>query len=189
MPVFTNLNAARLAFHKLKLKKTGKNTFQKYSYFELGDFLPSALQIFADNSLCATISFTDTTCMMRVVDTVDGSQCFFESPVADAQTKGSSPIQAIGSIHTYMRRYMWVLALEIVESDGVEAASSKGPYAAPAKPEPVITEAQWMELVDLCEATNTDIDGMVKYYKISGLSELPASKFASAKAALVRKVK
>lgn len=189
MPVFTNLNAARLEFHKLKLKKTGKNTFAKYDYYELRDFLPSAIQICADHDLCAIISFTDTNCTMRLVDTTDGSHCFFESPIADAQTKGSSPIQAIGSVHTYMRRYMWVLALEIVESDGVEAASSRGPYAAPAKPEPAISEAQLMELVDLIEATDTSTEVIVNYYKIGGLSELPASKFDAVKSKLIRKVK
>lgn len=189
MPVYTNLNKARLAFHQLKLKKTGKNTFAKYSYYELSDFLPSALLICAENDLCATISFTETTCIMRLVDTVDGSHCFFESPIADAQTKGSTPIQAIGSTHTYMRRYMWALALEIVEHDGVEAVSSRGPYAAPAKPEPVISEAQLMELVDLIEATDTNTEVIVNYYKIGGLSELPASKFEAVKSKLVRKVK
>jgi len=189
MPVYTNLNAARLAFHRLNLKKTGKNTFAKYSYYELSDILPAALQICAEHDLCPTISFTDTTCIMRLVDTVDGSHCFFESPIADAQTKGSSPIQAIGSTHTYMRRYMWVLCLEIVEHDGVEAVASKGPYVPPAKPEPLINEAQWMELVDLCEATSTDVEAMCKYYKVAALDQLPKSKFDAAKANLVKKVK
>ena len=189
MPVYTNLNKARLAFHQLNLKKTGKNTFAKYTYYELSDFLPSALKICAEHDLCATISFTDTTCIMRLVDTSDGSHCFFESPIADAQTKGSSPIQAIGSTHTYMRRYMWILVFELCESDGVEAASSRGPYAPPAKPEPVISEAQLMELVDLIEATDTNTEVIVNYYKIGGLSELPASKFEAVKSKLVRKVK
>lgn len=184
MPVYTNLNMARMAFHQLRLKKTGKNSYAGYSYFELADFLPSALQIFADNKLCATISFTEDRAVMRVVDTEDGSHCFFESPLADAQTKGSLPIQALGSSHTYMRRYLWVLALELVESDGIEAMAGKG-----APNGDTITLEQANELMGLIEASGRSVDSVYDYYKIQDIHDLPASKYQHARGVLSKGAK
>jgi hypothetical protein len=184
MPVYNNLNMARMAFHQLRLKKTGKNTFAKYSYFELADFLPSALQIFADNKLCATISFTEDRAIMRVVDTEDGSHCFFESPLADAQTKGSLPIQALGSAHTYMRRYLWVLALEIVEHDGIEAMAGRETPKADT-----ISLEQANELMSLIEASGRSMDSVCDYYKIEDIHDLPASKYEHARGVLSKGAK
>lgn len=186
MPVYTNLNAARMAFHQLKLKKSGKNEYAKYTYYELADFLPAALQIFADHDLCAFISFDEGGCVMRIVDTSDGSDIVLKSPVADAQTKGSLPIQALGSTHTYMRRYMWGLAVELVESDGIEAVAGKKGN------EPVdqaISADQLSELHDLIEKTGTSLEAMCDYYKVTVLDELPAAKYDSAKAVLMKRVK
>ena len=188
MPVYTNLNAARMAFHQLSLKKTGRNTFAKYSYFELSDFLPSALQIFADHNICAVISFTDNSCTMRVIDTIDGSQCFFESPIADAQTKGAIPIQALGSVHTYMRRYMWVLALEIVEHDGIEATAGSQ-TAAPAPKGETISLEQAAELVGLIEASGRSMESVCDYYKITVIDDLPLAKYEHALSVLKKVLK
>lgn len=186
MPVHTNLNAARMAFHQLKLKKTGKNTYAGYSYFELADFLPSALQIFADHNLCATISFYETNCEMRITDTTDGSLIIIQSPLADAQTKGSLPIQALGSQHTYMRRYLWLLALEVIESDGIEATTGK----QSGKPsEDFISLEQVNELYKLIDASGASFDSMCDYYNVKDLHEFPASKFDAAKAILEKRVK
>jgi hypothetical protein len=185
MPVHTNLNAARMAFHQLKLKKTGKNTYAGYSYFELADFLPSALQIFADYNLCATISFYETNCEMRITDTTDGSLIIIQSPLADAQTKGSLPIQALGSQHTYMRRYLWLLALEVIESDGIEATTGKPSNVS----QDIITSEQVVELTKLIDAANASVESMCDYYNVKDLNDLPASKFAAAKAILEKRVK
>jgi hypothetical protein len=43
MSIYAKLNAAREEFHTLQLKKTGKNAFAGYQYFELGDFLLPAM--------------------------------------------------------------------------------------------------------------------------------------------------
>ena len=188
MPVYANLNAARMAFHQLNLKKSGKNEYAKYTYFELEDFIPQALKILAEHRLCATITFTNNECVMRVVDVDDGSHCFFESPIADAQTKGTLPIQALGSTHTYMRRYMWRLVLEIVEHDAIEAVAGKAGLESPI-PAAAISPEQLNELHDLIEKTGTSIESMCDYYKVTVLDELPVDKFQSARSVLSKRLK
>ena len=126
MKVYQKLNAARKQFHTLQLKKTGLNKFAGYSYFELGDFLIPALNVFDENGLCAFISFGKDVATMNIVCTEDGSSVALTSPMAEAQLKGCHPIQNLGAVETYTRRYLWVAALEIVEHDALDSSQPLG---------------------------------------------------------------
>jgi hypothetical protein len=46
----------------------------------------------------------------------------FSTPIVYAEAAKGQPIQMLGSTHTYLRRYLWLLALELVEADAVDAA-------------------------------------------------------------------
>ena len=122
MKVYQKLNAARKQFHTLQLKKTGLNKFAGYSYFELGDFLIPALNVFEQNGLCAFISFGKDLATMQIVCADTGESIAITSPMAEAQLKGCHPIQNLGAVETYTRRYLWVSALEIVEHDALDSS-------------------------------------------------------------------
>jgi hypothetical protein len=68
MNIYQKLNYARDDFHKTKLKKTGHNKFANYYYFELGDFLIPALQIFKEHGLTSVITFGTEVAHMTIVD-------------------------------------------------------------------------------------------------------------------------
>lgn len=123
MKVYAKLNAARKQFHTLQLKKTGLNKFAGYSYFELGDFLIPALNVFETVGLCAFISFGKDVATMQVRCVEDGSFIELTSPMAEANLKGCHPIQNLGAVETYTRRYLWVAALEIVEHDALDSSA------------------------------------------------------------------
>lgn len=135
--VYQRLNNARSQFHSLKLKKTGHNKFAGYYYFELGDFLIPALQVFADNGLFANVSFGVDVALMNIRN-VDKPDEFIQiiSPMAAAELKGCHPIQNLGAVQTYQRRYLWVAALEIVEHDAIDASEpvKEKPLPAPITP-------------------------------------------------------
>jgi hypothetical protein len=120
--IYHKLNDARVQFHRLQLKKTGLNKFAGYQYFELADFLIPALTVFHDNGLCAFISFGKDLGTMTIVSVSDGSKIELTSPMAEAQLKGCHPIQNLGAVETYTRRYLWVTALEIVEHDAIDSS-------------------------------------------------------------------
>ncbi len=121
MSVYVKLNAARKQFHTLQLKKSGLNKFAGYSYFELADFLIPALDVLEQNDLCAFISFGKDLATMTITDVEDGTSIALTSPMAEAQLKGCHPIQNLGAVETYTRRYLWVVALEIVEHDALDS--------------------------------------------------------------------
>jgi hypothetical protein len=42
--------------------------------------------------------------------------------MSEAALKGCHPVQNLGAVETYIRRYLWVIALEIVEHDAVDSS-------------------------------------------------------------------
>jgi hypothetical protein len=136
--VLARLIAARTEFQTIPIKKSGHNKFAGYTYFELGDFLPAIQHSFHKWGLVDVISFTETTATMTVYDVIDGSSVTFTSPMADAQLKGCHPIQNLGAVETYQRRYLYVTALAIVEHDALESVTGS-PQGQPTgqKIEPV----------------------------------------------------
>ena len=128
MSVYKKLQEARVRFHKLSLKKTGYNTYSKYYYFELGDFLPSIQQIFYELDLCGVVSFTADDATLTIVD-IDGDHgdpnhmIIINSPMGSAQLTACHNVQNIGAVETYQRRYLWGTAMEIVENDILDSTS------------------------------------------------------------------
>jgi hypothetical protein len=123
MSVHKKLMQARIALQNTKLKKSGVNKFAGYSYFELGDFLPTVQNIFSDVGLCGYISYSPEIAVLTIVDVEDNSQILITSPMAEANLKGTHPIQNLGAVETYQRRYLWMTAMEIVEHDILDATT------------------------------------------------------------------
>ena len=123
MNVYQKLNAARELFHSAELKKSGHNKFAGYKYFELGDFIVPALSIFNEVGLTSVISFGKESADMRIINTDKPEEMIvIESPMSEANLKGCHPVQNLGAVQTYIRRYLWVAALEIVEHDALDSS-------------------------------------------------------------------
>jgi hypothetical protein len=122
---------ARILLQNASLKKSGHNKFAGYSYFELGDFIPTINSIFNDIGLCGVVSYDSEIASLTITDTDDGTNIIITSPMAEANLKGCHPIQNLGAVETYTRRYLWVTAMEIVEHDALDSS-------APIKEEKVI---------------------------------------------------
>jgi hypothetical protein len=134
MSVYKKLQEARMKLQNTALKKSGHNKFAGYYYFELGDFLPSIQKICDEIGLCGMVSFNHEMAFLQIVDTEDGSSIMFTSPMSSAALKGCHDVQNLGAVQTYLRRYLWVNAFEIVEHDALDATLGAD---APKKPEPV----------------------------------------------------
>ena len=129
--VHKKLMQARVELQAMPLKKSGHNKFAGYNYFELGDFLPQVNSIFNRLGLCSVVSFDAEYASLTITDTDDGTNIIITSPMADANLKGCHPIQNLGAVETYTRRYLWVTAMEIVEHDALDSS-------APIKEEKII---------------------------------------------------
>jgi hypothetical protein len=183
--VYAKLQKARMMLQAAPLKKSGHNKFAGYQYFELGDFLPTINQIFHELGLCSVVSFTKDYAELRIVDTDNGGYITFSSPMADANLKGCHPIQNLGAVETYSRRYLYVTALEIVEHDALDATTGS---EAPKSAKPITKDVFDSMTSDEQEAIRSigvqvisllsmdDVEGAVQYIEQSELD--PDSKTA-----------
>jgi hypothetical protein len=122
MSVYKKLQEARILLQNTKLNKSGKNKFAGYEYFELGDFLPQIQNICKNVGLCGMVSFTADTAYLTIHDTDGEGFTTFTSPMSSAALKGCHDVQNLGAVQTYLRRYLWTNAFEIVEHDAIDAA-------------------------------------------------------------------
>jgi hypothetical protein len=122
---------ARIMLQNAPLKKSGHNKFAGYSYFELGDFIPTINSIFNEVGLCGVVSYDAEIASLTITDTDDGTNIIITSPMAEANLKGCHPIQNLGAVETYTRRYLWVTAMEIVEHDALDSSEPLKVVIAP----------------------------------------------------------
>jgi hypothetical protein len=137
MSVHKKLMQARVKLQSTEMKKSGLNKFAGYSYFELGDFIPHIQTIFNDLGLCGVVSFNAEYATLCITDVDDGTVIVVTSPMAEANLKGAHPIQNLGAVESYQRRYLWMTAMEIVEHDIIDSSPEAEKPKAEPKPEPV----------------------------------------------------
>ena len=148
MNVYQKLIEARSQFLNDGVEKSGKNMNVGFKYFELTDIVPSVTNIFKELGLIAIDKFTNETAYMTIVNCDAPEETIeFEAPfnqiapiVSNAGKQVTNEMQALGSSITYMRRYLYMIAMDIVENDEIEPqitndTPAEAPKKAPATPE------------------------------------------------------
>ena len=137
MNIYEKLAKARLDVQSANLKKSGKNTYAGYQYYELGDFLPTVNHLMTAYKLCPVLSFDKEVATLTIIDAEKpDDKIVFTSPMADANLKGAHDIQNLGAVETYQRRYLYMTAFEIVEHDFFDATQGAPATKQPAKKAP-----------------------------------------------------
>jgi len=127
MSVHKKLMQARIQLQNTSMSKSGHNKFAGYKYFELADFVPHIQKIFNDLDLCGYISYGNDTATLSIVDIETNTSIQITSPMSSAALKGCHEVQNLGAVQTYIRRYLWVTALEIVEHDAIDSSEPVKP--------------------------------------------------------------
>ena len=126
MNVYAKLIEARKQFLASGVKKSGVNRYAGFKYFTLDDIIPVKQGIFEDLGLIDVISFDNEIATLTLVNASNPEETIvFTSPLRDDESLIKNPIQKLGAIETYVRRYLYMLVLDIVESDSVDAVSDK----------------------------------------------------------------
>lgn len=144
MNVFQKLLLARAKFLEADVQKTGKNMHLSFKYFELDDIVPPATRIFSEVGLVPIVNFTTDTATMTLynTDAPEENPVTFSAPfnqiepiISNTGKQATNSMQALGSSITYMRRYLYMIVLDICESDGIEPTidnTTNKPENAPA---------------------------------------------------------
>ena len=213
MNTMQKLAKARLYFLNSKIGKSGKNILLEFKYFELQDIVPTATRIFDRVGLVAVDDFGGEVASKTIynVHNPEDVPVVFQiknrevDQIINKSGKAvTNPLQALGSSVTYLRRYLWMVALDITEPDNVdgnlteeEAETAEPKQAAPkppatpaeraeikkeltAAPAGTAAEAQMAELKSLCkqllalDEENQDEFVQQIALKTKGFTEIPA---------------
>ena len=137
MNIFEKIQTVRVKLAEDGLKKGKKNEYAGYTYYELGDFLPRIMTLCSEHKIFPVVSFTAETATLTVYDCEKpAAKVEITTPMSTAQLKACHPVQNLGAVQTYLRRYLYIAMFEIVESDKIEAATGKDPVAPPSAAAP-----------------------------------------------------
>lgn len=170
MNVYQKLAIARKMFLDRGVQRSGTNNNAEYDYFELTDIVPAQTAIFAEVGLLETFTysepkpvpvslgdhwephFTEPMAVSKVINVDDPEQVIeFRlkwgeiAPIISKRTGKpvNQPIQNNGGEQTYMRRYLKMQVLDIVEHDATDEVSREDieqPVGEPKEKAPSATE-------------------------------------------------
>ena len=129
MNIYEKIQKAKELILQANLKKTGKNNFAGYTYYELADLLPTIIQVCNKLKLFTKVSFNDEFAMLDIINVEEPNEVLqYTSPMKELNLKGANAIQALGGVQTYQRRYLYMSAFDIIENDmfdGMQAIETK----------------------------------------------------------------
>lgn len=186
--VYQKLLAARTKFLESNVEKSGKNMHLQFKYFELEDIVPTATRIFSEIGLIPIVTFDSEVATMTMVNTDNPEEtAVFFAPfnqlapiVSNSGNAVTNEMQALGSSITYMRRYLYMISLDICESDSVDAEIGAKPAAPkPAEKKAPATQEQRQEVKEnLTAPSESANDLQIKGLKavLKRLKEVDPSK-------------
>lgn len=129
MNVYQKLAAVRNEILHIDVKKSGVNLHAEFTYFELEDIIPIAEPIFHKYGLIYLTTFENGNGYGKVVDMDNPSEVItFTAPmvfIAEPAKFRMNETQGLGAVITYMRRYLYFLALDLIEHDKIDDKNVK----------------------------------------------------------------
>lgn len=126
MNLFEKLQKIKVELLNSNLKKTGKNKFAGFDYFELSDFLPTIIKLCESNKVFTAISFDKENAKLTAINCEDANEKIeVTSPMEELELKGCNKVQALGGVETYQRRYLYMALFDITENDMFDATAGE----------------------------------------------------------------
>lgn len=185
MNIFEKMQVAKLKILTSNLKKSGKNKFAGYTYYELADLIPTIIQVCNETKLFTQISFDNEKATLTIINSeTPEEKLTYTSPMKDLELKGANEIQALGGVETYQRRYLYMAAFDIIENDmfdGVDPEiNDKKKQPTKPKVEPKVNDETISLIISNASIyagmKNGDTNELLKYYlkkyKVAQLKDL-----------------
>lgn len=166
MNIYEKIQTVRCLLQKENFKKSGNNKFAGYEYFELGDFLPKINELMLEHKLTSNISFGLDMAILTLIDIEKPEdKVTFTSPMSEAQLRGCHAVQNLGAVQTYLRRYLYMNAFEIVEADPLEVTTGKEDKKDTSNSKATLTDGQIKRAYAIAKDVGLGEDAIKKWIK------------------------
>lgn len=141
--LYRKLQNARVDFKNKHVEARGRNNFNNFDYITLKDIVNEAIPILLENDLSIHHKFYLSPPRVELVDLETGySEDFGSNAVMELDGKNHNQrLQALGSTESYLRRYIYLQILDIVEGDP-DSVFGKPEQPKEAKPQRRYKEKQ-----------------------------------------------
>ena len=169
-----NLNESiieiRVELQNSKIKKSGKNKFAGFDYFELADFLPKLNELMLKEGINDNFKITNDTASLTLIKGEEKQEytmpfVMFATPLNKSGQPSMQDIQYLGALNTYYKRYLYLNAFGITDGEVIDSMDNN----QLGKVE-MITKDQIAKLKELVEEKN--IPNMLYYYKVSKIEDM-----------------
>lgn len=182
----------RVELQNKNLRKSGKNKFAGFEYFELADFLPTLNELMMENGVNDLFSIEDEMATLRLIKG-DEFQTYripytqFMTPTNKNGQPAMQDIQYLGALNTYYKRYLYLNAFGITDGEVVDAMDNRGIA------QPKITKEQANEINTLiAKAMETsdglDYDKFKAFMQCENVDDMLASNYEKVKKQLENKI-
>lgn len=135
----------RVELQNAKLKKSGKNKYAGFDYFELADFLPKLNELMLKEKVNDRFYIKDDYATLELqkgaeINVYTMPFVLFETPVNLKQNpntgevrevKSMQDIQYLGALNTYYKRYLYLNAFGITDGDVIDSMDNDDLESAP----------------------------------------------------------
>lgn len=126
MNIYEKVQEVKRRLFEANIKKSGVNKFAGYNYYELADFTPFIIKFCTELKLFTGISFDKELAKLTIVNAENPEEKIeYTSPIEELELKGCNKIQALGGTETYSRRYLYMAAFDIIESDMFDGTTTE----------------------------------------------------------------
>ncbi len=152
----------RVKLQNAKLKKSGKNKFAGFDYFELADFLPKLNELMLEEGVNDRFYIKDNYAILELqkceeINTYTIPFILFETPLTYKKDKDGNfvknkegdyiqvpsmqDIQYLGALNTYYKRYLYLNAFGITDGEVIDSMNNEEMVSEP-KAERKATDGQ-----------------------------------------------
>ena len=171
----------RVKLQNSKLKKSGKNKFAGFEYFELSDFLPRLNELMLEEGINDLFTIEDDEAKLTLLrgeeeQTYKMPFVRFNVPVNKSGQPSMQEIQYIGALITYCKRYLYQNAFGICECEVIDSMDNnevKETKKATTEKKEVKASPKQIELI---QSLVSDIPAMLNYYKVEKIEDLSISQ-------------
>ena len=175
-----NLNESiikiRVKLQNSKIKKTGKNKFAGFEYYELGDFLPKLNELMLEENINDLFTIENDEAKLILIKGEEKQEYkipfrIFETPLTKDGKQSMQDIQYLGALNTYYKRYLYLNAFGITDGEVINLMNLeeiKEPIKQETK-EISITEKQ-IELIK--ELDQERVKKALEYYEKENIEDL-----------------
>lgn len=116
----------RVELQKSKLKKSGKNKYAGFDYYELKDFLPRLNELLLQENVNDKFSIENDEVILTLMKGEEKQEykmpfVLFETPSNKNGSKSMQDIQYLGALNTYYKRYLYLNAFGITDGEVIDS--------------------------------------------------------------------